>query len=209
MTLQGLHLVRLFSFYLAVVFVVGSVLRWQQYRAILGLVSGFPSRWPRLLELLRKHSNLFLSWGTILPGLLTLVLLLVHTVASQWIWPGADLTLGQLATSRAALVTVALLGLAMVGFDVFVYSQNADIDRAALEKHFDQAEYWLRSWTAPVLKVLSLGYLNPRRMVGNEVRSALEQTSQLLNVALWGLVLQTGLRIAYGLSLWCSWALLG
>jgi len=209
MSLEALRLVRMFDFYLAAVFVLGSLLRWQQYRAILGLVSGFPGRWPRLLRLLRLHTNLFLTWGTVLPGLLTLLLLLLHTLASRWLLPGADLTFGRLASSLAGLVVVGLLGLAMVGLDGFVLSQSISFDRAALEKHFDLAEYWLRSWTAPVVQVLSLGYVNPRRMVSNEIRGALEKSSQLLNIALWGLSLQTGLRIAYGLSLWCAWAFLG
>ncbi len=208
MSLAGLHLVRLFSFYLAGIFVIGSLLRLQQYRAILGLVGSFPGRWPRLLRLVRQHSNLFLTWGTVLPGLLTLALLLVHTLASQWLLPGAELTAGQLATCLTMLIPVVLLGLAMVGFDVFMLTQSGAIDRAALEKHFDQAEYWLRSWTAPVVRVLSLGYVNPRRIVSNEVRKALESCSQLLNTTLWGMSLQTGLRIAFGLSLWCAWALL-
>ncbi len=209
MSLQTLRLARTFDFYLAAVFVLGSLLRWQQYRAILGLVAGFPGRWPRLLKLLRSHGNLFLSWGTVLPGLLTLLLLLLHVLACRWLLPGADLTLGRLSASLAGLGVVGLLGLAMVGLDGFIMCQSFSVDRGTLEKHFDLAEFWLRSWTAPVVQVLSLGFVNPRRRVGNEVRGALEKSSQLLNVALWGLVLQTGLRIACGLSLWCAWALLG
>jgi hypothetical protein len=27
----------------------------------------------------------------------------------------------------------------------------AELDRAELEKYFDQAEYWPRSWTAPAI----------------------------------------------------------
>ncbi len=206
MSLEGLRLVRMFDFYLAAVFVLGSLLRWQQYRAILGLVGGFPARWPRLLGLLRQHSNLFLTWGTVLPGLLTLGLLILHTLAGQWLLPGADLTLGRLACNVPELLFICLIGLAMLGVDVWMLTQGSAIDRPALEKDFDQAEFWLRSWTAPVVRVLSLGYVNPRRMVSNEVRAALEKTSRLLNGTLWWLALQTGLRIVYGLSLWCLWA---
>ena len=209
MSLEGLHLIRMFDFYLAVVFVLGSVLRWQQYRAILGLVTGFPARWPRLLRLVRQHGNLFLTWGTVLPGLLTLGLLLLHTLGSHWLLAGADVTLGRLVSNPTALVLFGLLALAMIFVDGCLLSQNIDIERPTLEKHFDQAEYWLRSWAAPVVQVLSLGYVNPRRMVNAEVRDALEESSQLLNVALWWLSLQTGLRILCGLSLWCVWAVLG
>jgi hypothetical protein len=100
-----------------------------------------------------------------------------------------------------------MAGLAMVGFDVFTLFQVGEIDQASMEKYFDQAEYWLRSWTAPVVRVLSLGYINPRRLVGAEVRKALEQASQMLNVTMWWTSAQTGLRILYGLSLWLTYAL--
>ena len=40
-----------------------------------------------------------------------------------------------------------------------------------LEKYFDQAEYWLRPWTAPVVRVFTFGYINPRQMVATEVRT--------------------------------------
>lgn len=209
MSVEGLRLVRMFNFYLATVFVLGSLVRWQQYRNIVDLVSSFPGRWPKLLQLVRQHSNLFLTWGTVLPGLLTLGLLLINVLAGQWLLPEADLTLGRLTDYLPALGVVCLLGLAMLATDFYLLSQNSSIERPALEKHFDLAEYWLRSWTAPVVRVLSLGYVNPRRIVRDEVRGALETTSQLLNVTLWWLALQTGLRIIYGLALWCFWACLG
>ena len=47
------------------------------------------------------------------------------------------------------------------------------IPHAEMEKYFDQAEYWLRSKTAHVVRVFTLGYINPRKMVAEEVRKAL------------------------------------
>src|SRR5262249_38293123 len=83
----------------------------------------------------------------------------------------------------------------------------APINQAEMEKYFDQAEFWLRSWTAPVVRVFTLGRIHPRRMVAIEVRIALVNSSRLLNSTLWWVVIQAGLRIAFGLSLWGSYAL--
>lgn len=205
--LTALHLIRLFDFYLAAMFLIGTVVRIRQYRIIVALVVRFRGRWPKLSQLVTQHHSVFLTWGTVLPLILTLVLLLIHSVASRWLWPEADLTLGQVCTLWPAAIVVGICGLAMVAFDVYSLFQVSEIDRAGLEKYFDQAEYWLRSWTAPVVRVLSLGYINPRRIVGVEVRKALEQASQALNVTLWWTSIQTGLRILYGLALWLTYAL--
>ena len=83
-----------------------------------------------------------------------------------------------------------------------VVQQSKDTTR-----YFDEAEYWLRSWTAPVVHFFTFGRINPRQMVRVEVSKALVEASRLINVNLWWITAQTGLRIAYGLSLWLTWAL--
>jgi hypothetical protein len=206
--LLDLKLIPLFNFYLALNFVIGTVVRFRQYRAVAGLVRSMPGRWPRLLQLLRQYGNIFLTWGTVLPLLLLLALLLANTLAGYLLWPRAtDFTVADLLEVWPALPVVLVCGLAMVGLDVYGHLSVAELDRAELEKYFDQAEYWLRSWTAPVVRVFTLGYINPRKMVAVEVGSALGNASRLLNNTLWWVVVQTGLRIAYGLSLWGTYAL--
>src|SRR5262249_11865309 len=81
-----------------------------------------------------------------------------------------------------------------------------DIDRALMQKYFDQVEYWLRSWTAPVVRIFTLGYINPRKMLAVEVRKALLEASTLINSTFWWVSLQTGLRVAFGLVLWLTYA---
>ena len=44
-------------------------------------------------------------------------------------------------------------------------------------------------------------------MVHEEVRKALVETSDLVNRSLWWTSAQVGLRIAFGLGLWLTWAL--
>ena len=206
--LLDLRLIPFFGFYLAVFFLISTVVRLRQYRAILGLVRSMPARWPRLLGLVGQHGNIFLTWGTVMPLLIVLALFLANYLAGTHLWPHAEtFTVARLIHLWPALPVVLPLGAAMVAFDVYGLWSAGTVDRALLEKYFDQAEYWLRSWAAPVIHVLSLGYVNPRAMVHTEVRSALLNASRLLNYTLWWISVQTGLRIAYGLSLWGAYAL--
>ena len=94
----------------------------------------------------------------------------------------------------------------MLAVDLYGTFRVGQVDRSLLERSFDQAEYWLRSWVAPVVHVFTLGYINPRRMVAVEVRKALLEASRLLNTTLWWVSGQVGLRIAFGLALWLTYA---
>jgi hypothetical protein len=204
--LDHLKLIRFFDFYLAVVLLLGTAARVRQYRAVLGVVRGVPSRWPRLFALVRQHGSLFLTWGTVLPLALVLGLFLVNTLLRRLVLADADLTPRQLLDAWPAAVVVGVSGTAMLAFDAWGAWDVAEIDRAELEKYFDQAEYWLRPWTAPVVRFFTLGYVNPRQLVAAEVRTALVNASQLINSTLWWTSIQTGLRLAYALSLWLSYA---
>jgi hypothetical protein len=71
------------------------------------------------------------------------------------------------------------------------------------------AENWLTSWKAPVVRFVTLGYVDPRRMVSSEVHKALTAISDLINRNLYWMSLQIGLRVVFGLALWSTWALFG
>jgi hypothetical protein len=207
----NLNLIHFFDFYLALIFVLGTWTRIRQYRAVLGLVRAVPGRWPKLFQLAREHWAIFLTWQTVGPALVTLVLILVQTIASRLIWPEAGrpprgLTVARLAEHPWAVPCVALFGLGMLAMDLYGVVVVGEVDRHEMERYFDQAEYWLKSWAAPVVHFFTLGRINPRGLVATEVRSALEQASQLLNFTLWWISAQLGLRIAFGLSLWLTYA---
>ena len=205
--LLSLKLIRLFDFYLALAFLISTVVRVRQYRTILHVVRAVPARWPRLFQLVKQYRHLFLTWGTILPLLATLALWLVHTLFLRQVLPaGDDLTVERLLQMWGALPFVVVAGAIMLGFDCYGAFTVAVIDQAELEKYFDQAEYWLRSWTAPVVRFFTLGYVHPRQMVAVEVKSALVNASQVINSSLWWMSLQTILRLLYGLSLWLTFA---
>jgi hypothetical protein len=206
--LFDLRLIRFYGFYLGLSFLLSTVACFRQYRAMVGLVRSMPARWPRLLKLLLQHLDLFLTWQTVLPLVLVLGLVLANTLANTWLWPEADeFTTAQLVNIWPMLPLVVVCGLGMVVMDVYAVWRAGKVDRPLLEKYFDQAEYWLRSWAAPVVHVFTFGHVNPRRMVAKEVRTALESASRMLTTSLWWGSLQTGLRITCGLSLWTAWAL--
>jgi len=206
--LLELRLIRFFGFYLAVMFLLSTWVRLRQYTTIVRLVRSMPNRWPRLLDLVKQHVHIFLTLGTVLPLVLLLVVFFVNLLASKWLWPQADeFTLAQLTTMYPFWAVVLVCGTAMTAFDIWGIVSVTAIDRTQMEKYFDQAEFWLASWTAPVVRIFTLGRINPRQMVAIEVRAALVSSSQLLNSTLWWVVTQAALRIACGLSLWLSYAL--
>jgi hypothetical protein len=163
------------------------------------------------MQLMGKHWSLFLTRATVAPAVLALGLMFVQMLASRFIWPdaakpGIGLTIARLIEQWPATIIVSVLGVIMLAVDAYATLTVADFDRKEMEKYFDQAEYWLKSWTAPVVRIFTLGYINPRHMVAAEVRKALEDATRLLNSTLWWVCGQTGLRVAFGLSLWITYA---
>ncbi len=208
--LLELRPIRFFSLYLVLVFLLGVWRRWQQYRTILTLLVRLRSRWPNLAQLVLAHRHIFLTWGTLRPLLIVAALFLANTVASWFIWPSTDrFRVADLFDAWPLLIVVASVGGAMATFDVYGIVLVTPIDQASIEGYFDQAEYWLRGWKAPVVRILSLGFVNPRQIVAREVRTALESTAGVINSSLWWMSVQTALRIAFGVSLWASFALEG
>jgi hypothetical protein len=204
--LLELRPIRFFSFYLAVMFVLSTARRWGQYQTILSLVVRMQSRWPHLTKLVLAHRHIFLDWQTLRPLLVTLVLLVSNMLASQLVWPQADqFRVEDLREVWLAVPLVVLTTAAMVAFDVYGMLWVSALDQTLVEGYFDQAEFWLRGWKAPVVRVLSLGYVNPRQMVAQEVRTALQSAAELLHTTLRWVSIQTALRISCGLSLWGSY----
>jgi hypothetical protein len=206
--LLELRLIRFFGFYLALMFLLSTMVRLRQYGTILRLVRSMPQRWPNLLRLVKRNSHIFLTWGSVLPLALLLLLFALNYLASKWLWPQADdFTVAELMPLYSLWPVVFFFGVAMTAFDTWGLVSVTAIDQMEMEKYFDQAEYWLQSWTAPVVHFFTLGRINPRKMVAVEVRSALVSSSRMLNSTLWWVVIQAGLRVAFGLSLWLSYAL--
>lgn len=202
----NLNLVHAFNFYLGLTFLFSTYVRWSQYQSVLSLVRSVPGRWPRLFQLVRQHGNVFVTWSTILPAVLALTLFAINFIASHWVWPHVDLTPASMLQHAAVIPLVLLLGAVMLAVDGYATFTVGQVERASMQKYFDQAEYWLRSWTAPVVRVFTFGYVNPRALVALEVRKALLEASQLINTSLWWVIAQIGFRVAFGLALWLTYA---
>ena len=52
---------------------------------------------------------------------------------------------------------------------------------------------------------ITFGYVNPHKMVDEEVKKALDAGGKLIHTTLWWTVVQTGARVLLGLALWMVW----
>jgi hypothetical protein len=201
-----INLIDAFSLYLILAFVTGTILRARNYRAMVGLVYNSADRWPKLRALVATHRAIFLRWPTFLPLAVTLLLTLANGYAAYFVWPHARVTASDLLAYPTALAVAAVAGglMAMLDFKaVFVFAR---LDRAKIEAVLDRAEHWLGSWKAPAVRVLTLGLVHPRRIVGEQVHVALVEASLAANGELWAMSLQILARFAFGLALWVTWA---
>jgi hypothetical protein len=208
----SLNLMRFLDFYFALIFCASTWRRLGQYSNVGKLVLAGPGRWPHLLKLLKQYRTILWTWSMILPALLALAIWIAQVLASRLVFPEAStppdgLSLGRLLEHWPALLVAVPLGFATFAFDLYSLYVVGGFDREAVEKHLDQAEYWLRSRSAHVVRVVSFGIINPRRMVAEEVEKALVGIGDMLNFTLWWITVQMGIRLAFGLTLWITWAL--
>ncbi|WP_020470909.1 hypothetical protein [Zavarzinella formosa] len=204
--MDRLNLIHLYTFYLAAMFLVSTVRRFQQYQDIAQIVFAAPGRWPRVLQQIKKHWIVFMTWTTLRPAGVAITLLLTQSVCSRLIWPQAAITLADFWAEWWMLIPVGAAGVAMLGVDGYFVLCVGTINPEETGRYLDEAEHWLKSWKAPLISTLTLGYLNPRVMVDTGVKKAMEDGKGLLQSALWWMSLQSGLRTFFGLLLWLSWA---
>ncbi|MFL5244074.1 MAG: hypothetical protein ACJ8FY_18375 [Gemmataceae bacterium] len=205
--LDTFNLLHVFNYYLMLGFLISTVIRVRSYRAILGLIFTFPNRWPRLLVLVKKHRTVFLGWPTLLAIGLAFGLMLSNSLAIRLVWVQASVTLEGLWGQWVALAAIGVSGSLMLLLDCRAILSGGKFERAALEEDLDKAESWLTSWVAPALKVATLGFINPRKIVGAEVHKALVQANWIVIGGMWRSSLRIGMQLVFGLSLWLSWAL--
>ena len=199
-----INLIDAFSLYLVLAFVTGTVLRARNYRAMVGLIYNSADRWPKLRALVATHRAIFLRWPTVLPLAVTLLLTLANAYAAHFVWPHARVAPGDLLALPVAVAVAAGVLMGLLDFKaVFVFAR---LDRAKIEAVLDRAEHWLGSWKAPAVRVLTLGLVHPRRIVGEQVRVALVEASLSANGELWAMSLQILARFTFGLVLWVTWA---
>jgi hypothetical protein len=200
--LGSLNLIRCFDWYLLIVLFSGLFMRIVHYREIIGMVWKFSGRWPNLYALIKGHRAVFFSWSTLLPASITLTLWIVHMTACRLLWPQAELSIADLLGWILSLLEVIALGSIMIGFDIYLAFKFVEWDHAEVERALDRAEFWMRSWASNLLRLVTFGKINPRKMVNTEIKKLLEETTKQVNVSLWLMTAQVGVRIAFGLLLW-------
>ncbi|GIW83090.1 MAG: hypothetical protein KatS3mg105_4897 [Gemmatales bacterium] len=199
-----LDLISLFTFYLGLMFLVSLYVRVSQYRAILSLLAK-GKRWPRLLRLVAQFRHILMTWRTFLPVLLSLSLMVINRLANVLIYRKSHLTPEMIAAHWETLLVIGPFGAAMLAVDLYCTFVVGEIDEAELQKYFDQAERWLGPLN-PAVHIFTLGFINPKKMVAKEVRTALIEAGKLIEDSFWWLTAQYGLRAVFGLSLWLSYA---
>jgi len=204
--LDALNLLDVFNYYLILGFLVSTGVNLRRYWAMVGLMCGFPNRWPKLLELVKKHRTIFLGWPTLLAIGLAFLLMLSNSLAIRLIWVQASVTFDELWGRWLPLVAVLVSAGLMFFLDCKAICSVACFDRAALEENLDKAESWMKSWAAPALRLVTFGFINPRKVVSVEVQGALANANWIMTGGMWRLSLRTGMQLVAGLSLWLTWA---
>lgn len=201
-----MNLLRLFEFYLMAMFVLGTARRFGLYQAFVRLALGLVQRYQKLFGVVRDQTTSLLTWSTALPAGLTLLLWGMQASLTRFVFPGAELTPDDVLSRWwfAPLTVVPVIG--MVAVDSYFLIRVGQIDVAEAEKYFHQAESWLGTWKAKAVRAATLGYVNPDRMVYDEVQKAMSSGQKLIHAALWWSVVQTGWRLGVGLALWLVWA---
>jgi hypothetical protein len=204
---EAVNLIRLFDFYLAAMFVLNFARRYTVYWDALRLAVGLRGRWPTLVERLRQHHGLLLTRDVLRPLGVALGLILIQLICSRVIWPQAELTVAEVTESWWQAIVVGLAMLPMLAVDAYFLIRVGRFDRGETELWFDQAEHWLRTWKTPLIRAATLGYVNPQRIVDEEVRKGMVQIGETVSWVAWWMSAQVGCRVVFGLTIWMLWAL--
>lgn len=203
-----LNLIRLFDFYVALLFLISLLRRWTVYWDAIRLVFRVRGRWPKLMSALAEHKSLLLNWAFFRPAILALVVMLIQFAFSRLIYPRAVLTGPQLR-EEWWLVPIILVPLVpMLAVDLYFIIRVGRFDHDEMVKYLDQAETWL-GWRGPLVRVVTLGIVNPRKMVDEEVQKSLAQMHSTFASSMWWVIVQMSLRLAFAVTLWTIWAVHG
>jgi hypothetical protein len=203
---EAANLIRVFDFYLASMFLLSFARRYVVYWDAVRLLVSLRGRWPKLLDRLRQHHGVLVTREVIRPLLVALGLTLIQMICSRVIWPQAELTVHEVGQSWWRLAAVLVAAVPMVAVDVYFLVRVGRFDRTETEKYLDLAEHWLASWKTPLIRLGTLGYVNPDRMVEDELKKGLREIGQTVGWASRWVAIQVGCRVAFGLVIWLTWA---
>ena len=205
---QPLNLIRLFDFYVTILFLISLLRRWQVYWDAIRLLVRVRGRWPRLMSALAEHKSLLLNWAFFRPAILALLVMLVQFLFSRLIYPQAELTGPQLREEWWLIPIILVPLVPMLAVDLYFIIRVGRFDHDETVKYLDQAETWL-GWRGPLVRALTLGIVNPRKMVDAEVKKSLAEMHTSFASSMWWVIVQMGLRLAFAVTIWTIWAVHG
>jgi hypothetical protein len=200
------NLIRLFDFYLLLMFVIGLLRRAAFYKDISLISFAAITKQPNLVRRLGANRDVLLNWSTIRPLVFAIVLILVQFVLSRLIWPDATITGRDVGHHWWQALILVVLFAAMFSVDLYFLIRVGQIDRGEAHKHLLRAEYWLTSWHGSAIRIVTLGYVNPRQMVDDQVRDGLTWFRSTMAWSMWWVIVQVSLRVAFGVAIWLFWA---
>ena len=202
----SVNLLRLFDFYLAAAALLSFARRYPVYWDAVRLTVVLRGRWPRLFERLRVNHGVIVTRDVVRPVAVALAVMGVQLVCSRVIWPKAVLPAGLVWDSWWRLVLTTFAAVPVLYVDGYFLIRVGRFDRRETEKYLDEAERWLRGWKAPAVWAATFGYVNPRRMVDDEVRKGMTALGQMVSWSMWWVTAQVTCRVLFGLTLWFEWA---
>src|SRR6476661_9962958 len=125
---QPQNLIRLFDFYLALMFVISLVRRWAVYVNALRILIAVRGRWPKLIQRLGEHKSVILNWSFFRPAAIALLLMLVQLIASRLVWPQAILTRPQLEREWWLVPVILVPMVPMLLVDLYIIFRVGKFD---------------------------------------------------------------------------------
>ncbi len=199
------NLIRLFDFYLAATLVVSLARRYRLYWDAVTLAVRFRGRWPKLVDRLKRHHGVLLTRDVLRPLFAAVALTVVQFVCSRVVWPTASLPTDAVAGHWRMLLPITVAAVPMLLIDLYFLVRVGRFDRGTTEDYLDQAEHWLASWQTPAIRLATLGYVNPQRIVDAEVVKGLEHVGRMVGWASRWAAIQLAVRVLFGLTLWVVW----
>lgn len=198
------NLINLFDFYLALMLVIGLWRRRRVYSDALRLTWTTVGKRRRLLGRVGEQRHVILTRDVIRPFLLVIGLMLVQWISSRLIWPHATLKVDEVVASWWRLLIVVAAFVPMFAVDLYFLIRVGQFDRGSTEQYLDYAENWL-GWRTPVIRAVTLGIVNPQRIVDAEVKKGLIELGKTMSWAMYWTSTQASLRMTFGLTIWLLW----
>ena len=203
------NMIRLFGFYLALMFVLSLARRWRIYWDACQFIFELRGRWPKLVNRLHQHHGVLFTKDVLRPLGLAIGLMVIQFGLSRVVFPEAHLTLDEVMHSWWLILLIVLAVIPMLAVDSYFIIRVGQFDRRETEQYLDQAEHWLTSWKTPVLRTVTLGFVNPQRIVDAEVRKGLTMLGETISWSAWWVSVQVSCRVFCGLVIWSCWAIYG